>query len=46
MLEGKSGVVTACITALVVSDIDSVGVLKSGSYSSTITFTSQLEPMA
>lgn len=45
-LEGKSGSVTGTINALTIRDIEAIGALKSGSYSSTITFTSALEPIA
>ena len=44
-LEGKSGSVTGKIDALTIRDIEAIGTLKSGSYSTTITFTSALEAM-
>ena len=45
-LEGQSGVINGHIDALTFRDIEAIGTLKSGSYSTTITFTSQLEAMS
>lgn len=45
-LEGMSGAMNGHINALSFRDIEAVGNLKSGSYSTTITFTSALEEMS
>ncbi len=45
-LTGVSGSFSKRIAGLKISDIEAIGALKAGSYSSTITFTSQLEAMA
>ena len=46
IFEGKSKTLPGRIISLWFSDIEAIGALKTGSYTSTITFTSALEPIA